>query len=175
MIMNKHPKRLFFVGFLSALTSGCSGDNDDLQQYINEIKRRPPKTIEAIPKFAPLPIFKFPENDVRRSPFKPVDLKKRNEQFAPDKNRKREPLESFPLDAIKFVGILKQGNETWALIREPDSQIVRARVGGYMGQNYGRIMSINEDTIKLEETIKNSGTWEKVTTTLKLDTGKVGA
>lgn len=171
MIMNKHLKKIVLISSLAVVLGACS-DNDDLQKYIKEIKRRPSKPIEPIPKFAPLPIFKFPENDTRRSPFKPVDLKKRNEQFAPDKNRKKQPLEAFPLDALRFVGILQQGNETWALIREPDKQIVRARIGHYMGQNYGRIISINENTIKIEETIKNSGTWEKVTTTLKLDTAK---
>ena len=43
-----------------------------------------------------------------------------------------------------------------------------------MGQNYGRVILIKNEFIKLEETIKNSGTWEKHITTINLDTGKVG-
>ncbi len=49
-----------------------------------EVKSRPAKGIEPIPQFAPLPVFKFPEHDGRRSPFKQVDQRKRSEQYAPD-------------------------------------------------------------------------------------------
>ncbi|HAU9855171.1 TPA: pilus assembly protein PilP, partial [Legionella pneumophila] len=54
----------------------------------------------------------------------------------------------------------------------PDGQISRVRVGDYMGQNYGRIVLIKNDLIKLEETVQKSGTWEKQSTTINLDTGK---
>ncbi|WP_298622883.1 pilus assembly protein PilP [uncultured Legionella sp.] len=160
------------IGLLSLLIISCSGDNSDLHKYINDTKSRPAKTIEPIPKFAPLPIFKFPENDTRRSPFKPVVLKKNAESDAPDQSRLKQPLEAFPLDALKFVGILEQGSVIWALIKQPDTQINRVRVGDYMGQNYGRIIVIKRELIKLEETVKDTGVWEKRIITLNLDTGK---
>lgn len=172
MIIKKNKIYLLLIGILPLFLTACSGDNSDLFKYINEIKSRPGRPIEPIPKFAPLPIFKFPDNDNRRSPFKPVDIKKRTDLYAPDQKRVKQPLEAFPLDALKFVGILKQGSEIWALIKQPDSQITRIRIGDYMGQNYGRVVSIKLDEIKLEETIKNSGAWEKKMTTLNLDTGK---
>ena len=172
MIIKKQRKNALLIGVLSFLLGACSGDTADLKAYINEMKQRLSKSIEPIPKLAPLSIYKFPENDRRRSPFKPVDTKKRNELFAPDKNRKKQALEVFPLDALKFVGTLKQGSEIWALIRQPDKQITRVQNGDYMGKNYGRVLVIKDDTIKLEETIKNSGTWEKVITTLNLDTSQ---
>lgn len=71
-----------------------------------------------------------------------------------------------------MIGTLKKDNEIWALIRQPDGQISRVRVGDYMGQNYGRIILIKNDLIKLEETVQKSGTWEKQSTTINLDTGK---
>jgi len=172
MIINRKIKNTLLITILSLLMSACTGDNSDLQNYINDVKQRPGKPIEAIPKLAPLPIFKYPENDTRRSPFKPVDLKKRNDINAPDKNRKRQPLEFFPLDALQYVGTLKQGSEIWALIRQPDKQVVRVRIGDYMGQNYGRVISIKDDAIKLEETVKDTGSWEKRITTINLDTSK---
>jgi type IV pilus assembly protein PilP len=58
------------------------------------------------------------------------------------------------------------------LIKQPNKQVSRVKVGNYMGQNYGRIIVINNELIKIEETIKNSGTWEKHSTTINLDTGK---
>lgn len=169
--MMTNIKKIVLFSAFSLLLTSCSGDNTDLQNYINEVKQRPGRPIEPIPKLSPLPIFKYPDNDPRRSPFKPVSMH-RTDQMAPDQNRKKQPLEMFPLDALKFVGTLKEGSVIWALIKEPDSQVLRVRVGDYMGQNYGRVISIKEDTIKLEESIQESGKWQKKLTTINLDTGK---
>lgn len=65
-------RKSLLMGLLVLLLSACSGDSSDLVKYINEVKSRPGRPIEPIPKFAPLPIFRFPENDNRRNPFKPI-------------------------------------------------------------------------------------------------------
>ena len=170
-MINKIGKNVGLIGMITILCAACTGDNSDLINYINDIKSRPGAPIEAIPKFAPLPVFKFPENDNRRSPFKPVEVKK-TDQYAPDQKRLKQPLEAYPLDGLKFVGILKEGNQLWALIRDPEKKVVPVKVGNYMGLNYGRIISIKSNEIKLEETLRTSGTWEKHITTINLDTGK---
>lgn len=170
-MINKLGKNIGSFSVIALLCTACTGDNSDLSNYINDIKNRPGAPIEAIPKFAPLPVFKFPENDSRRSPFKPIDVKK-TDQYAPDQKRVKQPLEAFPLDGLKFVGILKEGSQLWALISTPSKKVVPVKVGNYMGLNYGRIISIKSNEIKLEETVKNAGTWEKHITTIHLDTGK---
>lgn len=154
--------------------SACVEDNYDLVQYIHEVKERKSPPIPQIPNFEPLPVYKFPDNGKRRNPFNPLNQKKPTaDPYAPDQKRIRQPLESYPLDALKFVGEIKQSGTVWGLIKQPDSQIVRVRVGDYMGQNYGRIKAIKSNSILLEETIKGtSGKWEKQITTLELFTGK---
>ena len=170
-MINKLGINASFFTLIALLCTACTGDNSDLSSYINDVKSRPVTPIEAIPKFAPLPIFKFPENDDRRSPFKPVEVKKMD-QYAPDQKRLKQALEAYPLDGLKFVGILKQGNELWALILDPEKKVVPVKVGNYMGLNFGKIISIKSNEIKLEETTRNSGTWEKKITTIQLDAGK---
>ncbi|MCW8444287.1 pilus assembly protein PilP [Fluoribacter gormanii] len=161
------------ICLLSLLLAACSSSNDDLVRYIHEVKFRKTRDIEPIPSFTPLPTFKFPDNSNRRNPFKPMAQKKTEvDANAPDKNRPKEPLEAYPLDALKFVGTLTQGNEIWALIKLPDKNITHVRIGNYMGQNYGRIVSIKNSSIQLIETTQTSGKWEKHTTTLELYTGK---
>ncbi len=157
---------------LSLLLSACADDKSELYRYINDIKTRPSRAIEKIPQFSPLPNYKFPDNDNRRSPFKPVDVKKRNDAFAPDSKRLKQPLEAFPLDALKFVGTLKERDQVWGLIKQPDQQIIRVKLGDYMGQNYGKVIEIKNDHIKVEETVKVSGAWEKQTTTINLYLGQ---
>jgi type IV pilus assembly protein PilP len=168
MNIGKNTSVLFLV---AGLITACSGDNSDLQRYLKKVKSRPGAAIQSIPKFSPLPIFRFPENDTRRSPFKPVEVKKTS-QLAPDQKRVKQPLEAYPLDALNFVGILEEKNELWALIRDPDKKVVVIKVGSYMGQNFGRVMSITSNKITIEELIKKSGTWEKKTTTINLNTSK---
>lgn len=164
---------LILISLLSLLLLACSDDNNDLTRYIHQVKSRKTRAIEPLPVFSPLQGFKFPDKEDRRNPFKPTNQKKFVDPFAPDQRRSRQPLEAYPLDALKFVGTLTQDNQVWALIKEPDSQITRARIGDYMGQNYGHILVIKNDSLKLEETIKgSSGKWEKHTTTLELYTGK---
>lgn len=172
MIIINRSINIILICSLSLLLESCSGDNTNLYKYIYDIKTRPPRPIEPIPKFAPLPKFKFPEYDNRRSPFKPVEFQKTSDRFAPDQNRVKEPLEAFPLDALKFVGTLKEANAVWALIKQPDKQITRIKIGNYMGQNFGHVIAIKDDFIKLEETLKVAGKWEKQITTLNLVTGK---
>jgi type IV pilus assembly protein PilP len=165
-------RRTIIVVLLILLLSACADNKSDLYAYIHKVKTRPSRPVEPIPQFSALPKFQFPEHDNRRSPFKPVDLKKRVGEFEPDQKRVKQALEAYPLDALKFVGTLKQQNQTWALILKPDKQIVRIRVGDYIGPDYGKVLFITGDTIKIEETIKNSGVWEKRMTTLNLHTGK---
>lgn len=81
-------------------------------------------------------------------------------------------MEAFPLDALKFVGTLQQDNEVWALIELPNQGITPVQIGDYMGHNYGRIVSIKNDSIELIETTQSSGKWKKHRTKIKLYTGK---
>lgn len=78
-------------------------------------------------------------------------------------------MEQYPLDSLRFVGILKEGNVVWGLISLPNGEIVRVRPGDYMGQNYGKIMQITNTTLKLEETVQISGKWEKKMTNFDLN------
>jgi len=160
---------IVFITFINA----CSRNDTDLRIYMSTVKMKPAKPIEPIPQFLPLASFKFPENENRRSPFKPVEQNK-NDSNAPDRHRIKQPLEEFPLENLKFVGTLKEGDSVWALIQRPDSQIIRVRVGDYMGRDYGRISQISNDFLKLEETIKTSGKWEKQSITINMYTGKKG-
>jgi type IV pilus assembly protein PilP len=50
----------------------------------------------------------------------------------------------------------------FALVRAPDNTLFRVRSGNYLGQNFGRIVSITEANIKLKEIVQDSaGNWEE--------------
>ncbi len=58
---------------------------------------------------------------------KPV-IEQRIDMAAPNTKRPKQPLEAFPLDALKFVGILKEGNIVWALIKEPNGVVTEQKL-----------------------------------------------
>lgn len=171
-MMNYAPLILISL-FSIGLVSCSDNNNNDLHEYIQRVKQRELKTITPIPPFSPVSGFKFHDAENRRNPFSVINKKKYVDSFAPDKQRIKQALEAYPLDALKFVGTLIQDDQIWGLIRQPNSQIVHVHIGDYMGQNYGRIIMIKDNSIKLEETIKgSSGGWEKYMTTLDLHIGK---
>lgn len=155
--------------FLSLLLCACSSSEDELTRYIHRVKSRPPKPIEPIPEFKPLAKFEFPVDDKRRSPFKPV-TEEGQDLFSPNTKRPKQPLEAFPLDALQFVGLLKQGHLVWALISQPSGLVTRVKVGDYLGKNYGQVTEIKENTMVIEETVQVAGRWEKRKITIDMHT-----
>jgi type IV pilus assembly protein PilP len=74
----------------------------------------------------------------------------------PDVSRKRELLESFPLDNIKMTGfILKQGKP--AALVNVSGALYSVSAGQYLGQNFGRVTSVSEQEITLREVVQDSG------------------
>ncbi|WP_058483009.1 pilus assembly protein PilP [Legionella spiritensis] len=155
-----------------ALASCSSSADSELSRYINKIKSRKARPIEPLPSFKPLPKFAYPDIDTRRSPFKPKEIKASEDKYAPNTNRSKQPLENYPLDSLKFVGILKQGPTIWALVSEPGGEIARVKPGDYMGQNYGKVISITNQLLKLEETVQIAGKWKKRITTININAGE---
>lgn len=155
-------KRWIFLAGLSLCLVGCDrGSKAELQQYIQTVKSRKPHAIEPIPEFKKAEVFSY-EADNERNPFAPfVDLRGNNLAQGPDQNRPKEPLEAFPLDALKMVGTVTVKEELWALITAPDGKIYRARRGNFLGQNYGKIKKIASDGIHLVEMVNVSGAWER--------------
>lgn len=151
---------------------GCGPSPDsELERYIHDTEARKAKPLEPLPDLEMLPKYSYPENVIQRSPFKPKETPGTADRYAPNMHRLKEPLEKFPLDSLKFVGIWKQDQHLWALIQTPDAQgmIVRVQVGNYMGQNFGKIIQITENTIVLEEVMQVAGLWQKQRISLSLN------
>jgi len=161
--MLKSLPRVAVIGTLIALLSGCGGGLDDLKQYVESIRAKPPGRIEPIPEFQPYQNFEYTSHDLR-DPFKMVDFRRPEldedtmanltSGLRPDMDRIKEPLEDFPLDTLRLKGTIddKDGVK-WGLIFAPDNTIHRVIEGNYMGQNHGRIISVSDQTIELTEIV----------------------
>lgn len=154
-----------FAGIL--LLSGCSGDMSDLQRFVEQTKLQQRGTVQPLPEFQPYESFVYSEEGLR-DPFIEAELEQTNDApsvesasgLRPDTNRRREPLENFPLDSLQMVGILEQNEITWGLVQAPDGTIHRVLAGNYAGQNYGEITRITEERISVYEIIPDGvGGW----------------
>ena len=67
--------RLGLLGTLILLLSGCGEGVGDLQQYVREIRAKPPGRIEPIPEFQPYQNFEYASHDLR-DPFKMLDFRR---------------------------------------------------------------------------------------------------
>ena len=155
------------------LFAGCSGErHSDLRAFVKESDNLPRGRIPPLPEVQPYQPIEYAAFDLT-DPFKPRKIEPpKNAAVAggvqPDPNRRREPLEAYPLEALKMVGVLKQ-KEFFGLIRSPDNNIYQVRSGNYLGQNFGRIVSVSDSAIKLKEIVQDSnGAWEEKEQTLLL-------
>jgi type IV pilus assembly protein PilP len=145
------------------LLMACSGQpHSDLVTYVEKVKSRPGGKIEPLPEIKPYETFVYDDSNLR-DPFVPfTEVVQQAEVIdtgiRPDSNRKREALEEFPLDSLKYVGTLEKKGRVWALIEAPDKTVYRVQVGNHMGTNYGEIIEITETEIKLKEIIPNGAT-----------------
>ena len=140
--------------------AACGGDNDDLDQYINEVKSRPGGRIEPLPEITPYEVFRYvADAEGVRSPFVPdtpqITTSGAGGGIRPDSDRSREFLEGFPLDTLRMVGTLHIAETMYGLVQTSDGLIHRVVPGNYLGQNDGRINKIDESEIELVEIISD--------------------
>ncbi len=159
------------------VVAGCSSEIDELKQFVRDSDKGAPRKVDPLPAVKPFEPFTYEGFDLP-DPFKPRKLSAPKEGagggLAPDLNRRKEPLESFPLEQLKMVGTLSQASETYALVRA-DKTLYRVKKGNYMGQNFGLITDVTETEIKLKEIVQDSaGDWTERQSVLPLleETGK---
>ena len=166
--MIKNMSILLAVLFLSA----CANNLDDLNRFIANEQSKPAKPIDPLPEIKPMEVFEY-NAQTNRDPFS-NDLEERDseptdEQMVayengegPDLTRRKEFLESFPLDSLLMVGTYQQEESFWGLVTDPDGTIHRVAVGHFVGHNYGEIVSIAENEIIIDEWINDGlGAWRE--------------
>ncbi|MFQ5993525.1 MAG: pilus assembly protein PilP [Acidiferrobacterales bacterium] len=142
--------------------SACTDDGAaDLAQWVKDQRKGRKPRVEPLPEIKTNESFIYTAEDLA-DPFAPFNLKPEGPAIAgrAPEDRRREPLEEYPLDALKMVGTLTRGNQSWAVIQAPDGAVHRAKIGDHMGQNFGMVTKISENSVDLVELIQNPlGEW----------------
>lgn len=164
---------------LIALLCGCSSSGEEeLQQWMTDQRAQTRPSVQPIAapkKFAPQAYTQEAVTDPFSNLKLTQALKRDTTQVsanttlvAPELARRKEPLESFPLDAMSMVGSLFKQGQPVALVKV-DNLLYQVRPGNYLGQNYGRITKVGDSELSLREIVQDAGgEWIERTATLQL-------
>jgi type IV pilus assembly protein PilP len=162
------------VGF-GALLAGCAGDQEELTQWMEQQKREVKPNVEPLSppkKFIPQPYAALGAVEPFSTQKLTVALKQEarqpNSLLAAEINRRKEPLEAYPVDSMTMVGSVLRNGQQFALLRV-DNLLYQVKTGDYLGQNYGKITKISETDVSYREIVQDAaGEWIERSSALQL-------
>jgi len=160
--------------------TGC-GDNGvtELQQWMESVTKETRVVVAKVsePKVY-VPVIYSGKTDL--DPFNPAKLlvalarmkAESNNGLRPDMERRKEVLEAYSLDELKMVGVIERSTARHALI-QVDKSVFQAKVGNYIGPNFGLITKITDTNLELKEIVQDAaGEWIERKATLELQETK---
>lgn len=160
------------------LLAACGGaEHSDIKEWMAESTKDLRGRVQPLPEVMPFPVVSYDAESVV-DPFRPTKIEPEKRQGGggnvPNFDRRKEELERFPLDSLKFVGLIRNDKTLFAVI-VADKRIYRVKAGNYMGENFGRIADIqaapgmDEGRIILREQVQEpSGDWIERETVLEM-------
>jgi type IV pilus assembly protein PilP len=164
------------IALLSVLLLGaCGAENEELQQWMDQQRREVKPNVTPLQppkKFDPEPYAQVqgvePFSNQKLTVALKQEARQPNSLLAAELNRRKEPLEAYPLDSMSMVGSVARQGQPFALLRV-ENLLYQVKVGDYLGQNYGRITKIAETEIGLREIVQDAaGEWIERPATLQL-------
>ena len=160
---------------VGVLLAGCGGDQDELQQWMEQQKREVKPNVEPLStpkKFNPQPYVAMGAVEPFSTQKLTVALKQEarqpNSLLAAEINRRKEPLEAYPVDSMAMVGSLTRNGQPYALLKV-DKLLYQVKPGDYLGQNYGKITKISETNVAYREIVQDAaGEWIERNSALQL-------
>ena len=167
--------RLSFAVVALALLAGCGAEQEELTQWMEQQRRevKPNVTpLTAPKKFSPQAYVALNGVEPFSAQKLTVALKQEarqpNSLLAAEINRRKEPLEAYPLDSMRMVGSVNRSGRPYALLRV-DNLLYQVKQGDYLGQNYGKITKISETDVTLREIVQDAaGEWIERASALQL-------
>jgi type IV pilus assembly protein PilP len=173
--VNRFSACAFAAASVVLLMAGCAGEQDELQQWMEQQKREVKPSIQPLnapKKFNPQAYAAMdgvePFSAQKLSVVLKQEARQPNSLLSAEINRRKEPLEAYPLDSMSMVGsVVKQGRQ-YAFLRV-DNLLHNVKVGDYLGQNYGKILKISETDVSLREIVQDAaGEWIERTSVIQL-------
>jgi type IV pilus assembly protein PilP len=158
----------------TVILAGCCGDQDELQQWMGAAERevKPMSSRSPPKKFNPQPYAALgavePCSTQKLTLALKQEARQPNSLLAAEINRRKEPLEAYPVDSMSMVGSVMRNGRPYALLRV-DNLLYQVKPGDYLGQNYGKITKISETDVAYREIVQDAaGDWIERSSALQL-------
>ena len=146
-----------------ALLSACGGEQQELTQWMEQQRREVKPSVEPLTppkKFTPQPYLALggvePFSSQKLAVALRQEARQPNSLLSAEINRRKEPLEAYPLDSMSMVGSVTRAGRQFALLKV-DNLLYQVKSGDYLGQNYGKITRITETGVALREIVQDAG------------------
>jgi len=174
-VMSAQPRWWTAMALAAFVLAGCGGEQQELTQWMEQQKREVKPNVEPLSppkKFTPQPYAALggvePFSTQKLTVALRQEAKQPNSLLSAEINRRKEPLEAYPLDSMAMVGSVVRGGRPYALLKV-DNLLYQVKAGDYIGQNYGKITKISETDVSLREIVQDAaGEWIERTSALQL-------
>lgn len=166
------------LAVICACLVGCAdAPEEDLQSWMMQLRNANPPTVQTVE-----PPKRFdPQSYAAQTGVDPFVIQRLigasrgeasqsgNAQLLErEQSRKKDPLESYPLDALTMVGSLRKNGKQVALMKT-DKLIYQVQAGEHMGQNFGKITKVTDTEVMLREIVQDAaGEWIERQTSMQL-------
>jgi type IV pilus assembly protein PilP len=170
-----HTRLLAATALAAFALAGCSGDQQELSQWMDQQRREVKPSVQPLSppkKFNPQAYVALggvePFSNQKLTVALKQEARQPNSLLSAELNRRKEPLEAYPLDSMSMVGSVTKAGRPYALLRV-DNLLYQVKQGDYLGQNYGKITKISETDVSLREIVQDAaGEWIERTSALQL-------
>lgn len=150
---------------------GCGGgDGDDLDKFMRDAANGMQPKIKPLPEVKPYLALQYNADGILSDPFRARKAANKSGVLQPNLNRPKEAMEAYPLESIKYVGLISRSKLMYALLKTPDNSVQQVKIGNYVGQNYGIVTQISDAEVVLKEIVQDdlSGDWVERVSNLAL-------
>jgi len=145
------------------MVSGCGSDQEELSQWMEQQRHEVKPNVQPLSppkKFSPQAYSDLsgvePFSTQKLTVALKQEAKQPNSMLAAEINRRKEPLEAYPLDSMSMVGSVVRNGKAYALL-QVDSLLYQVKPGDYIGQNFGKITKVSETDVTLREIVQDAG------------------
>lgn len=169
-------KKLCLIAATALIAACGENEHQDLREWMKENTKDLRGSIPKLPPVTPyVPAVFEPEN--RPDPFSSARIDPSNRGGNAGRAGALQPnyearelrnnlLERYPLETLRLIGFMRLGSTPMAVI-QVDQHIKQVKIGDYIGQDFGIVISINERELMIRELVQDSaGDWTERTSTL---------